>query len=271
VQLVELQHIAGELAGRGVIPFAVSYDSVETLADFAARNRIDYSLLADEGSAAIRRAGMLDEHLDEHHAEMGGTVRDDQRGVAYPGVFLLDEQGVVVERRFQRNYRVRESGLSLLEHGLGVRLPAAGPKAASEGKHVRAQARLDSPTYWRYQRLWATVQLDITPGCHVYASQSPADYVPLSVELSAEGAEVGLPLWPEAHRLEVEGLNEELWVYDGSIRVDVPFEFIIQRGEPLGDRELTLNVRWQACDATTCWPPEQVSLRLTVRERAGVE
>ena len=271
MQLVELQHIAGELAGRGVVPFAISYDSVETLAGFAQRNGIEYSLLADEGSAAIRRVGMLDEHLDQHHAEMGGTVRDDQRGVAYPGVFLLDEQGVVVERRFQRNYRVRESGLSLLEHFLGVRRPGAGPEAAGEGERVRVRARLDSPTYWRYQRLWASVELDIAPGCHVYASQSPVDYVPLSMELSAEGAEVGQPLWPEAHRLDVPGLNEELWVYDGSIRVDVPFEFIIQRGEPLGDREVALNVRWQACDATTCWPPEQASLRLPVHERASVE
>ena len=270
MQLVELQRIAGELAARGVVPFAISYDSVETLAVFAQKNGIEYSLLADEGSAAIRRVGMLDEHLDQHHAEMGGTVRDDQRGVAYPGVFLLDEQGVVIERRFQRNYRVRESGLSLLEHALGLR-PEGGPRTEKATERVRVSARLDSPTYWRYQRLWVTVEVDIPPGCHVYASQSPADYVPLSVELSAEGAEVGQPLWPEPHRLDVEGLNEELQVYDGPVRVEVPFELIIQRGEPLGDREVTVNVRWQACDATTCWPPEQASLRLPIHERAGVE
>ena len=271
MQLVELQQIAGELAGRGVVPFAISYDLVETLADFAARNGIEYSLLADEGSAALRRVGMLDEDLDKHHAEMGGTVRDDQRGVAYPGVFLLDEQGIVIERRFQRNYRVRESGLGLLEHGLGVRLDSAGDEATAERERVRVRARLDSPTYWRYQRLWASVELDITPGCHVYASRSPADYVPLCVELSADGAEVGQAVWPEPHRLRVEGLNEELWVYDGSVRVDVPFEFIIQRGEPMGDREVTVKVRWQVCDASTCWPPEQASLRLLVHERTAVE
>ncbi|HVA23272.1 MAG TPA: redoxin domain-containing protein [Chloroflexota bacterium] len=73
MQLVELQKIAGELASRDVAPFAISYDSVETLGAFAERNAIGYPLLADEGSNAIRGLGMLDEDLDQHHAEMGGA------------------------------------------------------------------------------------------------------------------------------------------------------------------------------------------------------
>ena len=139
MQLVELQHIAGALASHDVAPFAISYDSVETLSAFAERNGIEYPLLADAGSKAIRRLGMLNEDLDAHHAAMGGTVRDDQRGVCYPGVFLLDEQGVVKDRRFQRNYRVRESGLSLLEQALNVSLPDMAPTTTAEGERVRSR------------------------------------------------------------------------------------------------------------------------------------
>ena len=267
---MELQSIASELAKQGVIPFAISYDSVATLGEFAQRNGIGYSLLADEGSQTIKRLGMLDEDLYAHHAAMGGTVRDDQRGVCYPGVFLLDEQGIVRQRRIQRNYRVRESGASLLEQALGVAPPLSGAEATAERQRVRVAAHVDSPTYWRYQRLNLVVELDIEPGCHIYAPPT-REYTALSIELAGEGLEAGPPDWPRASRLPSDGLDEELWVYEGKVRVSVPFEFIIQRGEPMGDRALEVMVRWQACSDSTCWPPEEARLQFMVRERAGVE
>ena len=271
MQLVELQKIAGELASRDVAPFAISYDSVETLGAFAERNAIGYPLLADEGSNAIRGLGMLDEDLDQHHAEMGGAVRDDQRGVCYPGVFLLDERGIVVQRRFQRNYRVRESGLGLLEQALNVSLPGAGPSASVDRERVRISVHLDSPTYWRYQQLRAVVELDIASGYHVYAPGSPDDYVSLGVEVSADAVEVGELLWPAARPFSIEGLDEQLQVFEGSVRVAVPFELIIQRGEPMGDRAVTVMVRYQTCDAGNCYLPEEVSVQLMVEERPSVE
>ena len=271
MQLVELQQVAGELDRLGVAPFAISYDAVDALGVFAAKNSIEYPLLSDQGSETIRRLGMLDEHLDQHHAEMGGTVRDDQRGVAYPGVFLLDEQGIVVQRRFQRNYRVRESGLSVLDQALNVSLPERTPTASAERAQVRVTARLDSPTYWRYQRLWATVELDIAPGCHVNASSSRDGNVPLTVEVEAADAEVGQPVLPAPHQLMFQSIGEELQVFDGTVRVAVPFEFIIQRGEPMGRRTVLAKVRWQACDATSCFPPDEAQFQFTVDERPGVE
>ena len=105
----------------------------------------------------------------------------------------------------------------------------------------------------------------------MYALPTPSDYVSLSVEVAAEGAEVGEPAWPAGKPFKLEGLDEELWVYEGNVRVDVPFEFIIQRGEPMGDRTVTLTVRHQACDAGTCCLPEEASFQLVVKERPSVE
>jgi peroxiredoxin len=271
VQLVELQQVAGELARHGVAPFAISYDSVEALSAFAQKSGVEYPLLADEGSKAIRRLGMLDEDLDAHHAAMGGTVRDDQRGVCYPGVFLLDEQGVVRDRRFQRNYRVRESGLGLLEHALGISPRDAVPSATAESERVRITARLDSPTYWRYQRLRAMVEVEIAPGFHVYGPPAPTGYVPLGVEVAAEGAEVEQPRWPAGRPLQLDGLDEQLLAYEGTVRLAVPFEFIVQRGEPMGDRTVTVTVRYQTCDEGTCYPPETATLELLAKERPSVD
>ena len=83
------------------------------------------------------------------------------------------------------------------------------------------------------------------------------------VALSSEGLTIAA--------LNLGGMSGQISRHRRAVSDDRNRHLLIQRGEPLGDRELTLNVRWQACDATTCWPPEQVSLRLTVRERAGVE
>jgi hypothetical protein len=38
---------------HGIALFAISYDSIETLSAFTAKNRIEFSLLADEGSQVV--------------------------------------------------------------------------------------------------------------------------------------------------------------------------------------------------------------------------
>ena len=74
----------------------MSYDAVDVLATFAAKQNITYTLLSDEGSKVIRDLGLLNEHVFEHHAAYGVPKRDHQWGVPYPGVSLLDAQGYVI-------------------------------------------------------------------------------------------------------------------------------------------------------------------------------
>jgi peroxiredoxin len=271
VQLVELQGVSANLAQHGIALFAISYDSVDALRAFADKNGITFPLLADEGSHVIRALGMLDDHLDEHHAQFGGVVREDQRGVCYPGVFLLDEQGVVDQRRFQDNYRLRESAAGLLEHALGIASPAPSPVVEFNHERVHVRAHSDSPTYWRYQRLNIVVELDIAEGCHLYAAPTPEGYVPLSIEVVADSAVVGQPVWPASTPFRVPSLDEEFGTYEGTLRVVVPFEFVIQRGEPLGDRTVAVTVRYQACTATTCDLPRQATFELLVKERSAAD
>jgi peroxiredoxin len=270
VQLVELQSVLKKLREKNIELFAISYDSVDTLADFAQRNGIKYSLLADEGSQVIRALGMLDEDLDAHHAAFGGQVRDDQRGVSYPGVFILDEDGVVTERRFQRNYRVREAGGSLLAAIVEDESYDSAPASTSEGSPVRVSAHLDSPTYWRYQRVHVIVDVTIAPGAHVFAPGSHPDYIPLTVEVSAERGEIGDAELPESVPFKLEGLDDELRVYERSIRISVPLELIMERGEPMDEQTIGVRVRYQACVETTCYPPAEATLELKVSARPDV-
>jgi peroxiredoxin len=271
VQLVELQNVLSTLREHNFALFAVSYDPVNSLADFAQRNGIDYPLLADEGSRVIRELGLLDEDLDTHHAEFGGQVRDEQRGVCYPGVLVLDEQGVVTQRRFQRNYRVRESGASLLAQALNIDAPTVpSPAETREDELVRITAQLDSPTYWRYQRLRVMVDLNIAPGAHVFAAPSPSEYTPLNIEVSANRAIIGGSELPEPWAFKIEGLADDLWVYEGNLHLSVPLEFVMDRGDAMGDQSIIVRVHYQACSETTCHPPSEAVFELVASARPDV-
>ncbi len=138
-------------------------------------------------------------------------------------------------------------------------------------EQVRIQAHIDSSTYWRYQRLNAIVDLDIAEGWHVYAEPVPADYVPLAIELSGVAMQVGQPVWPESTSFAFPSLQEELQTFEGKFRVTVPFEFIVQRGEPMGDRTVQVTVRYQACSGAVCMPPTQAMFDLVLKERAAAD
>jgi hypothetical protein len=70
----------------------------------------------DQGSHTIGALGLL----NDTHAFYGIQTREDQQGVAYPGTFVLDEQGVVVDRRFEQSYRVRPTARLFEEFAFGA-------------------------------------------------------------------------------------------------------------------------------------------------------
>ena len=217
----------------------------------------------------IRELGLLDEHLDRHHAEFGRPVRDDQRGVAYPSVFLLDAGGMVVRKRAHRNYRIRDTGAGLVEDMLGGTASAHGVEAAADDEVVRIRAYLDSPTYRWYQRLRVVVDVAVQDGYHIYGTPIPEGYVPLSVAIDpVDGLEAGEADWPRPHPFRESGLSEEFWVHEGTVRGSIPLMFT---KDGTGDHRIRVTVRYQACSATACLPPAHVRFELPVHEVAAVD
>src|SRR5687767_8478227 len=106
-QLVQLQGRLGDLSALRTAVAGVSYDPVPVLAKFAERHGITFPLLSDEGSLVIERLGLLNAHNEQQAAHYGLAVTDRHDGLPYPGTFLLDEQGRVVEKRFEQSYLVR--------------------------------------------------------------------------------------------------------------------------------------------------------------------
>jgi AhpC/TSA family len=152
---------------------------VDVLTRFAATHGVTFPLLSDEGSEVIRRLGMLDEQVYEHHAAFGKTDREDRFwGVPYPGEFLLDERGVVTQKRFQKNYRERETSQTILAQGFGMAASSHGPEARGEAGGMAVRAFLDSEEYRIYQRLRVNVEIAVPSGWHLYGLPIPEGYVP---------------------------------------------------------------------------------------------
>ena len=241
---------------------------MSALGTFAAAHGITYPLLSDEGSRVIRDLGLIDTELEAHHATFGIKTRDDQRGVPFPVTFVLGADGRVERVLAEENYRVRAGGRRLLAELLGPSAAATADALSVSAREtvVSATVRLDSPTYYAYQRLGLQVELSIAPGWHVYGPSTPDGYVPLALTVSSTptGARVGPVAWPATRPFHVAGLDEEFAVYDGTVRIDLPVEFIIDRGS--GEARIDVAIAFQACNATECFAPSAVTASLAVPE-----
>jgi DsbC/DsbD-like thiol-disulfide interchange protein len=188
--------------------------------------------------------------------------------VPYPGSFLLDEQGDVMQKRFEQSYRERETGVGTLEQGFGIKSTVHGAEVRAQTEGVEIRAYLDSPTYRFFQRLWLTVELTIAPGLHIYGQPVPASLVPLAIEVAPiAGVVVGTPRLPPPHPYHVAGLDADLFVYEGQVTVSVPLTFV-QEGE---EQTMHVTIRHQACTANDCLRPSTMTLSLSVQAADLIE
>lgn len=76
----------------------MTYDPVELLARFAAREKIQFALLSDPQSNIIGAFGLRDE----------AVPRDSKwYGFAHPMIFVIDAEGVIRHRFSEANYQIR--------------------------------------------------------------------------------------------------------------------------------------------------------------------
>ncbi len=237
--------------------FAISYDPVAVLNGFAERWGITYPLLSDEGSRTIRALGLLNEHSEEQVRFYGVAPRDEHRGIPYAGLFLLDADGTVAEKQFEQSYRHRPVAALVVDEVIGTAEPAPPVSARAEGPGLQVAAWLDAPTYRPYQKLRLHLAFQLAPGLHLYAPPTPEGFTPLTVEVAPRE---GLSVWPLAaptpQPFRVAGLEEPFLVHAGTFRVALPFSIDVAAGAVT----LDVGVRYQACSATACYPPDVLTL-----------
>lgn len=108
--MVQLQKEYKNIEAAGIRVVAVSYDSVETLSQFAKKNSIGFSLLSDPDSKAI----------DAFHVR-NEKARKNQRqdGIPHPGTFLIDKDGIVRAKLFY-SIRKRHTPEELIKAAKGL-------------------------------------------------------------------------------------------------------------------------------------------------------
>jgi peroxiredoxin len=103
---VQLTEISDQFEAMGINVAAVTYDSVELLKEVQEDQDISFTLLHDEAVQYVNALGIR--NLDY---EPG----DRTYGIPYPGIFLLDANGVIKYKFAEEGFRIRPDFADVLE------------------------------------------------------------------------------------------------------------------------------------------------------------
>jgi len=173
-----LQRNLETFARHRIKPFAVSYDSPDVLREFTRKHGITYPLLSDVDSSVIQRFGILNTHIPRDH---------EWYGVPYPSTYMLGPDGLVFEKTFFGEHGTRESINDMLQESFQIEDLERGQVRVVTTPYLEARAYFASPTVRAQQYTILAVEVSMANGAHVVAPSAPAGYVPLELELDAEG------------------------------------------------------------------------------------
>jgi thiol:disulfide interchange protein len=101
----------------------------------------------------------------------------------------------------------------------------------------------------------AALQVSLPEGLHVQ-SNAPRDPSLIPTKLTIEppaGITVDEPVYPPSTDLKQVGQDQPLAVFEREFAIGV--HLALAPGLPAGDLSIPLHLRYQACDATVCYPP----------------
>jgi len=265
-QLVQLQQSLPDIEAAGYTLFAISYDPVERLAEFSNRHDVTFPLLSDSDSAVIKAFGILNTDIEPDASAAAGV-----HGIPYPGIYMVDENGIVTDKDFQVHHTRRLSGRSLVQRLLGISAEHHSdvPTAAEQGDELELTAYVVDPIL-RLEVVSAVVcRMRIAAGKHVYAHGAPQEFTPISIEVEADGIRFGEQQWPDPEEHDLTFLGTTVPVYDGQVVMSLPAAVtsdLVRTGEALSQNsvQITVHCRYQACDDDTCSLPTSVTTVVTV-------
>lgn len=231
---------------------ALSYDSAALLKNFAARKGITYPLLSDPESKVIRAFGILNDNFKPGELPYG---------VPFPGMYIVDERGIVRAKFFEDDHVERYTAAGILVRRFGA---AGAEKTEVETSHLNLISSASDAAVWPGNRITLALDLELKPGMHVYAPGVQGGYIPIDWEMPESKAWLALPAaFPESRMLNLPAIQETVPVYTGSVHLTR--DLII--GQPVAARELTIEgaFRYQACDDRECYPPRTIPLKWTFR------
>jgi AhpC/TSA family/Disulphide bond corrector protein DsbC len=265
-----LQSAKARFERQGIKLAAISYDSEPILKYFADRQHIDFPLLADPNSKAIRDYHVL-------NTEAVGQFQ----GMARPGYFLIDQKGIIREKFFEAKYRERLSGNNVI----AKLFPELGEEVVStvQAPHLEISVQQSDRSVVPGGLITLITEVRLPRDVHVYAPGTKG-YKPVELVIdSAPNLEFRPAMYPQSKVLFMPAIDERVPVFEGTFRIrqDVKVSSAAEFSSSLGTAGKTLTIhgtlRYQACDHKTCFLPNTVPVdwQLQVlpldRERAPEE
>jgi len=253
---VQLQNVKAKFEQQGIKLAAISYDNQAILADFAKRHQIDFPLLADPDSKVIRSFNVL-------NAEAKGM----NKGMAHPGFFYIDAEGVTREKYFEAKYTNRFTANNVIGR-LFPELTQEVSHTADEA-HLRLTLLQSDRTVVPGSRLTLIVHVELPRGVHVY-SPGVKGYKPIQLVLHASGGiELAPAIYPSSKILYLQAIKEQVPVFEGKFQIAQDVTMPVSK-VGVGVRAMlgaakTVSIsgelQYQSCDATICYPPTSVPVK----------
>jgi hypothetical protein len=203
-----------------------------------------------------------DSRLIRAYQVLNVEAADQFRGMARPGYFFIDGQGVIRQKFFEAKYRERLSGNTLITK----LFPALGAEVTRtiEAPHLQLVAEQSDRTTVPGGRITLIAEVRLPADVHVYAPGT-TDYRPIKLIIDPI-PDVQLPqaVYPRAKILYLPAIRERVPVFEGAFRIsqDVQVASAAAFSNSLGSAGRTLTIagklEYQACDRTTCFLPASV-------------
>ena len=241
----------------------MSYDDPEVLAAFAKRTGITFPMLSDPQSAFIRAFGMVDPDNTTDNVPTYG-----KRDTAYPGYFVLDRTGRIIERFIDPRYDDRRTASGLVAEMFPELLEATGRTTSTPHLSVHlGQSDIRVPLGARFR---VFVDIELPERMHIYAP-GVEGYRPVAIELTpSPWFKAQAPVFPRPTLLRLEAIKETVPVYHGWARLgmDVVLANTGALLKRLASAErhaeeiaITGTLSYQACDDKVCYRPDSVALK----------
>ena len=253
---MQLQNAKQRFEAQGLKLAAISYDSPAILKDFAQRHKIEFPLLADPNSEIIRTFNVL------NTAAKGMT-----KGMAYPGFFYVDANGVIREKFFTPKYTDRLTANNVISK----LFPELSAEVTQDIKapHLQLTLAQSDRSVIPGGRVSLIAEIELPPNVHVYSPEEQG-YKPIQLTLQRlPGIELQPVVYPNSKVLYLEAIQEHVPVFEGKFRISQDLTVTPPKASDAirtvfskeGTISITGDLKYQACDQTVCYPPTSVPVK----------
>lgn len=270
---MELHQGLHRLRDQDIELYAISYDDTEAIADYVRASGVEFTLLSDVESQVIRRYGVLNTIVQPEDVPF--------YGIPFPGFFLVSEDGIIVDKLFNRHLANREGIETILDSFAGRIQPGDDEPiesiAEDDGIRITAFLRGGGGVLRVGPRRRLVVRFEMPDGLHVYGEPVPDGMVATQITVHGPDGFRSEPIEaPPTEPLDFPGLEHPLQVWGGETDFVIPVYANTDLGRALKDEsdpsiEIDVVVRYQACDDTQCFIPRTHTLTLTVPLQPGVK